>query len=494
MQSRRAHSQRFSIRREWPFFAAALLVGAIAAIFHEPWRDEAQTVLVGRLPLGEIFHVARIEGVPPGIFLIMKVVGGAFGNLSLAVLAGAGYAVLLRGIFHLTRALTSARAAWMTTGLLALSYPCLFEGGLVARQYGLAHGIALTGWAASLAYARARRGHLAPLLFAATACGLLNLHASLLVASAIAVAVGVRAVRVRSFAPLVQGLACAPGPLLALVFALPHAERSMHMNESAGLLDVRFVSVARVWRRAFFQAEGTWMLPEWPSASLVDGLELPTFAGMAALVLFVLVRRDRKAALFGLGWALASAALTYTFVTRTGAHYRHLVFIALPAAAALVAVALQLARTRSALGLPALGLLVPWVLLLNGLGLGTLAEDVQKPFASARSQATVFPPGAQLVASTGAPIAILYYRPDLVFRAATNGGRPMRHLLPDRTFFTQVEGTTLAKQACGDTHLGRIWTSDLYVYQECATGLIAGQGRVEAWTWYVLDCGCVAAR
>ncbi len=485
---------RLSLRGGWPFIAAALVLGAVAAIFHEPWRDEAQTVLVGRLPLGEMLRVARIEGVPPGIFLLMKALDRVFGNVSLAVLAGAGYAVLLRGIFRLARELTNVRAAWITTGLLALSYPCLFEGGIVARQYGLAHGLALSGWAASLAYARTRRGHLAPLVFASAACGVFNVHASLLVASAIAVAVCARAMRVRSFAPLACGLACAPGPLLALAFALPHAERSLHMNESAALLDVRFVSVARVWRRAFFQAEGTWMLPEWPSASLVDRLELPTFAGMAVLALFVLLRRDRKARLFGLGWALASAALTYTFVTRTGAHYRHLIFIALPAAAALVAIAVQLVRTRPWLGLPALALISPWLLLLNGLGLGTLAEDLQKPFASARSQATVFPPGAQLVASTGAPIAILYYRPDVVFRAATNEGRPMRHLLPDRSFFTQVESTTLAKQACGDTRLGRIWTSDLYVYQECATGLIAGQGRVEAWTWYVLDCTCVAGR
>lgn len=485
---------RLSLRDHGPFLAAGVVLSAIAAVFHEPWRDEAQTVLVGRLPFFEMLRVARIEAVPPGIFLLMKVLDGVFGNVSLAVLAGAGYAVLLRGVFRLTRELTGAREAWITTALLAIGYPCLFEGGIVARQYGLAQGIALSGWAASLGYARARRDHLAPLALAAAACGLLNLHASLLVASAVAVAVGVRALRTRSFAPLVHGLACAPGPLLALAFALPHPERSLHMNESAALLDVRFVSVARVWRRAFFQGEGTWMLPEWPSASLVSYLELPTFAGMAILVLVALTQRDRRARVFGLGWTLASAALTYTFVTRTGAHYRHLIFIAVPAAAALLAVALRAARTRPRLGLPALLLLLPWVLLLDGLGLGTLVEDVQKPFASARSQATVFPPGAQLVASTGAPIAILYYRPDVVFRSATNRGRPMRHLLPDRDFFTQVEGTTLAKQACSETQLGRIWTSDLYVYQECATGLIAGQGRVEAWTWYVLDCTCVAAR
>jgi hypothetical protein len=282
---------------------------------------------------------------------------------------------------------------------------------------------------------------------------------------------------------------------VALAFALPYAERASHMNESAELGDVRFASVLRVWRRAFFQAEGTWMLPEWPSKELVDRLELPTFIGIGLLVLVAVLRRERRAAIFGAGWAFAAAALTYTFVTRAGAHYRHLVFISLPAAAALLGLGVDLARRRPWLGVPALLLLSPWVVLLNGLGLGTLFEDYGTSFASAKAQATVFPPGADLVAATAAPIAVLYYRPDVRFRSATNEGRPMRYMLPNRSFFTQVPFTSLVKTACADASgLGRVWTSALYVYPECSTGLIPGRGRVEAWTWYVLDCNCVASR
>jgi mannosyltransferase len=150
-----------SLRSRWldPLVAglAALLLGAAFSWVPSYWSDEATTLQVARLPLGELLaFVHQRDAVHTAYYLVMHFWVGAFGEAEVAtrfpsaVFVGAGAA----GVLVLTRMLTTRRTALLAAAIFAVLPRFTLEAA-EARPYALSAALAV--WVTVLLLVASRR-------------------------------------------------------------------------------------------------------------------------------------------------------------------------------------------------------------------------------------------------------------------------------------------------------------------------------------------------
>ena len=139
--------------RRWPLWAAGLLaVAGLALRFAATgplWLDEALSVSISSLPVGEIPEALRHDGSPPLYYLLLHLWLSVFGDGAVAARALSGVLALatVPAAWAFARSLAGPRVAWVTALLVATS-PFAARYGAEARMYALAQLLcALGGWA-----------------------------------------------------------------------------------------------------------------------------------------------------------------------------------------------------------------------------------------------------------------------------------------------------------------------------------------------------------
>lgn len=182
-----------------------LVVGAMIAlalrfVARSPlWLDEAQSVAIARLPLGDLLSAIREDGAPPLYYVILHVWLGWFGEGAAAVraLSGVFGAAAVPVAWLVGRRLGGPRVAWPAAALLAGS-PFALRYSTEARMYALVILLVLVGYLALLrAEEQPTTARLAAVAAATGALVLTHYWALYLVAALSAVLV-VRARRDRS--------------------------------------------------------------------------------------------------------------------------------------------------------------------------------------------------------------------------------------------------------------------------------------------------------
>ena len=138
----------------WPPVAVAVVVALglvvrFVTISHL-WLDEAQTVAIAGLPLGDILEALRHDGAPPLFYVLlhgwMKVFGA--GELSVRFLPGLFSVAALPLAWLAGRRLGGTQVAWATVVLLASS-PFAVRYATEARMYSLVTLLVLLGYLAA---------------------------------------------------------------------------------------------------------------------------------------------------------------------------------------------------------------------------------------------------------------------------------------------------------------------------------------------------------
>ncbi|MCB0986861.1 MAG: glycosyltransferase family 39 protein [Acidimicrobiales bacterium] len=111
------------------------------------WMDEALSVNIARLPLGEIPGALRKDGHPPGYYILLHGWMRLFGEGDTAVRALSGlFAVaLIPLVFVAARRVAGRRAAVCSVVLLAWS-PFAVRFATEARMYAMVSTLAMGGW------------------------------------------------------------------------------------------------------------------------------------------------------------------------------------------------------------------------------------------------------------------------------------------------------------------------------------------------------------
>jgi len=154
--------------------AAALVVAGLALrvlTASDLWLDEALTVNIARLPLGEIPGALRHDGAPPLYYWVLHVWMTVFGSSDLAVrsLSGVASALTLPVVWVVGRRMGGTRAAWGAAIVLAVN-PFAIRYATETRMYALVALEAALGLLAALrAYERPTASRLAWVVAAAAA-------------------------------------------------------------------------------------------------------------------------------------------------------------------------------------------------------------------------------------------------------------------------------------------------------------------------------------
>jgi hypothetical protein len=161
--------------------AATAVLAAVGAVLlfvsrGELWLDEAQTVAIAKLPLGDLFTALREDGSPPLYYLLQHVWIQVFGEStgSVRTLSGLFALACLPAMWLLATRLAGRRVAWSATVLLATS-PFAIRYGTEARMYSLVVLLVLLGaLALQRAWTRPTTGRLVAVALASGA--LLTAH------------------------------------------------------------------------------------------------------------------------------------------------------------------------------------------------------------------------------------------------------------------------------------------------------------------------------
>ena len=153
--------------------ALAVILRFVA--FSHLWLDEALTVNIARLPLGEIPDALRHDGAPPLFYVLlhgwMKVFGE--GTLAVRALAGIFSVAVLPLVWLAAHGLGGRRVAWAATVLAATS-PFAIRYGTEARMYSLVMVLVLVGYLAAQALLKGAGRGPAVVLAVATGSALLT--------------------------------------------------------------------------------------------------------------------------------------------------------------------------------------------------------------------------------------------------------------------------------------------------------------------------------
>lgn len=144
-----------ALSRAWrAALVAVLALGVVLrfATWSHLWLDEALTVNLARLPLGQLTQALRHDGAPPVYYVLLHVWTAVFGTSTFAVRALPGlFAVMtLPLMWWAARRVGGARVAWAATVLLATG-PFALRYATEARMYSLVTVLVLVGFLAVLA-------------------------------------------------------------------------------------------------------------------------------------------------------------------------------------------------------------------------------------------------------------------------------------------------------------------------------------------------------
>ena len=138
--------------RLWRLGAVIVVVIGIVVRFtarSHLWLDEAQTVNIARLPLGQLPEALRHDGGPPLYYFLlhgwMLVVGT--GTVAVRALSGIFAVAALPVMWVVGRRIGGPRVAWAAVLLLAAS-PFAVRYGTEVRMYSLMVLLSLVGWLA----------------------------------------------------------------------------------------------------------------------------------------------------------------------------------------------------------------------------------------------------------------------------------------------------------------------------------------------------------
>ncbi|MCU1343866.1 MAG: hypothetical protein JWL70_132, partial [Acidimicrobiia bacterium] len=153
----------------WPLAIAAVAIAVTVAtrfIITSPlWLDEALSVNIAKLPLGQIPGALRADGHPPLYYWLLHLWMDVFGSGDRAVraLSGAFSVATLPLAYKLGRDLAGRRGAIAALVLMSASPYCI-RYGTEARMYSMIMFLVLLAtWALRSALTRARPGNLAAL-------------------------------------------------------------------------------------------------------------------------------------------------------------------------------------------------------------------------------------------------------------------------------------------------------------------------------------------
>jgi mannosyltransferase len=137
-------------RRTIQIFGALILVGAVVARFvvRSPlWLDEALSVNIAKLPLGQIPGALRHDGHPPLYYFLLHGWMRMFGEGDVAVRALSGLfgVAVLPLTFLAGRRLGGQRTAWIAAALMGTS-PFAIRYSSETRMYSLVMVLTLAGW------------------------------------------------------------------------------------------------------------------------------------------------------------------------------------------------------------------------------------------------------------------------------------------------------------------------------------------------------------
>ncbi len=116
------------------------------------WLDEALTVNIARLPLGQITEALRHDGAPPLYYVLLHAWTAVFGTSTFAVRALPGLfgVAALPLMWFAARRVGGPRVAWAATALLATG-PFALRYATEARMYSLVTVFVLVGFLAVMA-------------------------------------------------------------------------------------------------------------------------------------------------------------------------------------------------------------------------------------------------------------------------------------------------------------------------------------------------------
>ncbi len=111
------------------------------------WLDEALSVNIAQLPLGDITGALRHDGHPPLYYVLLHLWISVFGDSDIAVRALAGVASIVAMVlaFVAGRRIGGRRLGWLSLGVFALT-PFLIRYGTEARMYSLVTVLVLAGY------------------------------------------------------------------------------------------------------------------------------------------------------------------------------------------------------------------------------------------------------------------------------------------------------------------------------------------------------------
>lgn len=123
------------------FMSLSLLIGLRQSV----WFDEAYSIIVAKLPIGELLHMTALDTHPPLYYIVLHVWAGLLGWSELALrslsVIMAGGAVLVGAL--LVRRLFGVRAALVTLPFLMFA-PFLLRYGFEIRMYAMASLICIS--------------------------------------------------------------------------------------------------------------------------------------------------------------------------------------------------------------------------------------------------------------------------------------------------------------------------------------------------------------
>ncbi len=137
----------------WPavvLLGGAALVGLALRFYPDTplWLDEALSVNIARLPLGDIPAALRLDGHPPLYYVLLHGWMEVFGESDAAVRAmSAVFSLLTVPLAWWALRPRGERVAWVAAGLLAAS-PFAIRYATEARMYALVMFLVVLGWAA----------------------------------------------------------------------------------------------------------------------------------------------------------------------------------------------------------------------------------------------------------------------------------------------------------------------------------------------------------
>ena len=137
----------------WPavvVLGGAALIGVALRFYPDTplWLDEALSVNIARLPLGDIPAALRLDGHPPLYYVLLHGWMEIFGESDAAVRAlSALFSLLTLPLLWWTLRPRGERVAWLATALFAAS-PFAIRYATEARMYSLVMLLVVLGWAA----------------------------------------------------------------------------------------------------------------------------------------------------------------------------------------------------------------------------------------------------------------------------------------------------------------------------------------------------------